>query len=39
MFQLLLAALIPITITLAVSPATKPFFRLILLQLKILFNM
>ncbi|MEN6348413.1 MAG: putative cytokinetic ring protein SteA [Syntrophomonas sp.] len=39
LFQLLLAALIPITITLAVSPATKPFFRLILLQLKILFNM
>ncbi len=38
LLQLLVAALIPITVILAVSPATRPFFRLILLQLKILFN-
>ena len=38
LWQLLIAALIPIIIVLAVSPATKPFFRILLLQLKILFN-
>ncbi|HZK44528.1 MAG TPA: putative cytokinetic ring protein SteA [Syntrophomonadaceae bacterium] len=37
--QLLLAALIPILIVLWVSPSTKPFFRLIWLQLQILFSM
>lgn len=37
--QLLMAALIPISILLWVSPATKPFFRLLLLQIKILFSM
>lgn len=37
--QLLIAAFIPICIILWVSPATKPFFRLLLLQLKILFSM
>jgi uncharacterized membrane-anchored protein len=36
--ELLLAALIPITILLWVSPATKPFFRLLWLQLKMLFS-
>ena len=36
--QLLVAALIPIMITLWVAPSTKPFFRLIILQLKLLFN-
>lgn len=38
LFQLILAALIPIIIILMVSPATKPFFRLLSLQLKLLFN-
>ncbi|MEA1960231.1 MAG: putative cytokinetic ring protein SteA [Bacillota bacterium] len=37
--QLIIAALIPIGITLWVSPATYPFFRLIFLQIKLLFNM
>jgi uncharacterized membrane-anchored protein len=36
--QLFMAALIPISIILWVSPATKPFFRLLLLQFKLLFN-
>jgi len=36
--QLLMAALIPISIILWVSPATKPFFRLLALQFKLLFN-
>ncbi len=36
---LLAAALIPIIITLWVSPATHPFFRLLLLQFKLLFSM
>ncbi|CFX50412.1 Thiamin pyrophosphokinase, catalytic domain [Syntrophomonas zehnderi OL-4] len=36
--QLFMAALIPITILLWVSPATQPFFRLIWLQIKILVN-
>ena len=36
--QLLFAAMIPIAMILFISPATKPFFRLILLQLKLLFN-
>lgn len=36
--QLLMAALLPIVIILWVSPATKPFFRLIALQIKLLFN-
>lgn len=36
--QLLIAALIPITIILWVSPSTKPFFRLIFLQFKLLFG-
>ncbi|NLJ72742.1 MAG: hypothetical protein GX333_06990 [Syntrophomonadaceae bacterium] len=39
LIQLLVAALVPILIILWVSPATKPFFRLIWLQLKILFSM
>jgi len=38
LFQLILAAMIPIIIILMVSPATKPFFRLLSLQLKLLFN-
>jgi uncharacterized membrane-anchored protein len=38
LFQLLIAAIIPITIILWVSPSTKPFFRLLFLQLKLLFN-
>jgi len=37
-FQLLAAALVPIIIILWVSPATRPFFRLLLLQLRLLFN-
>lgn len=37
--QLLIAALVPILIILWISPATKPFFRLIWLQLQILFSM
>lgn len=36
--QLLLGAMIPIVITLWVSPATKPFFHIFVLQLKILLN-
>lgn len=36
--QLLIAAIIPITIILWVSPSTKPFFRLFFLQFKLLFN-
>ncbi len=38
LFQLLVAAMIPILIVLWVSPATKPFFRLIILQVKLLFG-
>jgi len=37
--QLFMAALIPITILLWVSPATQPFFRLLWLQLKLLLSM
>jgi uncharacterized membrane-anchored protein len=37
--QLFVAALVPITILLMISPATKPFFRLVILQLKLLFGM
>ncbi|MGI5921337.1 MAG: putative cytokinetic ring protein SteA [Syntrophomonadaceae bacterium] len=36
--QLLIAAIIPITIILWVSPSTKPFFRLLFLQIKLLLN-
>jgi len=36
--QLLVAALIPVITILWVAPSTKPFFRLIILQLKLLFN-
>jgi len=36
--QLLVAALIPILIILWAAPSTRPFFRLIILQLKLLFN-
>lgn len=36
--QLLIAALIPISIILWVSPATRPFFRLLVLQCKLLFG-
>jgi len=39
LFQLLVAAIVPIAIILWVSPATRPFFRLLLLQLKLLFSM
>lgn len=39
LLQLFLGALIPIGIILWASPATKPFFRIILLQLQLLFNM
>lgn len=39
LLQLFAAALVPIVIILMVSPATKPFFRLILLQLKLLFSL
>jgi uncharacterized membrane-anchored protein len=38
LIQLLVGALVPIVIILWVSPATRPFFRLLLLQLKLLFN-
>ncbi|MGI5911127.1 MAG: putative cytokinetic ring protein SteA [Syntrophomonadaceae bacterium] len=38
LIQLFIAALVPIIIILWVSPASKPFFRLILLQLRLLFN-
>ncbi|WP_369397265.1 putative cytokinetic ring protein SteA [Syntrophomonas palmitatica] len=37
--QLFVAALVPISIILWVSPATKPFFRLLSLQLKLLFSL
>ena len=37
--QLFMAALVPISILLWVSPATRPFFRLLLLQIKVLFSM
>lgn len=37
--QLIIAALVPITIILWVSPATRPFFKLLLLQLRLLFGM
>ncbi|HHW62165.1 MAG TPA: hypothetical protein GX404_09700 [Syntrophomonadaceae bacterium] len=37
--QLIIAALVPITIILWVSPATRPFFKLLLLQLRVLFGM
>lgn len=36
--QLLLAAMVPIAMVLFISPAAKPFFRLIILQIKLLFN-
>ncbi len=36
--QLLIAAFVPITIILWVSPATRPFFRLLWLQLQMLFS-
>lgn len=36
--QLFLAAMIPIAMVLFISPATKPFFRLIILQFKLLLN-
>jgi uncharacterized membrane-anchored protein len=36
--ELFLAALVPIAILLWVSPATKPFFNLLWLQIKLLFN-
>lgn len=39
LLQLFLGALIPICIILWASPATKPFFRIILLQLQLLLNM
>ncbi|MGR6836359.1 putative cytokinetic ring protein SteA [Syntrophomonas erecta] len=39
LLQMFAAALIPIFIILMVSPATKPFFRLIMLQLRLLFSM
>ncbi len=38
LFQLLVAAMVPIVILLWVSPATRPFFRLLLLQAKMLLN-
>lgn len=38
LFQLIVAAFIPIFIILTVSPATKPFFRLLALQIKLLLN-
>lgn len=36
--QLVLASLIPIVVLLSVSPSTRPFLRLLALQLKIFFN-
>ncbi|MGI6412457.1 MAG: putative cytokinetic ring protein SteA [Syntrophomonadaceae bacterium] len=39
LIQLLIAAMLPIIIILWVSPATKPFFKLILLQIKLLLSM
>ncbi len=38
LLQLLVAALVPIVILLWVSPASKPFFRLLILQLRVLFG-
>lgn len=38
LIQLLIAAMVPIIIILWVSPATKPFFRLLWLQFKLFFN-
>jgi uncharacterized membrane-anchored protein len=38
LFQLLIGAMVPILIILWVSPATKPFFRLLILQIKLLFS-
>ncbi len=38
LFQLFAGALVPIFIILWVSPATKPLFQILLLQLKLLFN-
>lgn len=38
LLQLLVAATVPILIVLWVSPATKPFFRLVILQIKLLFG-
>lgn len=39
LLQLFIAAMVPIIIVLMISPATQPFFRIISLQLKLLFNM
>jgi uncharacterized membrane-anchored protein len=39
LLQLFVAALIPIITVLIISPATQPFFRIIALQLKLMFNM
>lgn len=39
LLQLFMAAMIPIITILMISPATRPFFRLISLQLKLLFSM
>ncbi|HBQ85934.1 MAG TPA: hypothetical protein DD811_05585, partial [Syntrophomonas sp.] len=36
LIQLLIGAMIPIAIILWVSPSTKPFFRLLFLQIKLL---
>jgi len=38
LIQLLVASLIPILIILWAAPSTRPFFRLIILQFKLLFN-
>ncbi len=38
LLQLLIAALVPIIILLWVSPTSKPFFRLLILQLRLLFG-
>ena len=39
LLQLFIAALVPIITVLMISPATQPFFRIISLQLKLLFSM
>ncbi|HWP95892.1 MAG TPA: putative cytokinetic ring protein SteA [Syntrophomonadaceae bacterium] len=39
LFEMLVAAMVPIIIILWVSPATKPFFRLIILQFRLLLNL
>lgn len=39
LLQLLAAAMVPIIIVLMISPATQPFFRILSLQLKLLFSM